>query len=193
MTREEKLKMLLHPEQYTDEQMDEMLNDTDINIPDADEAWECFRGEKLEGRGETAFKKFSLMKIAAMFIGVLMLSGITYAAIHMVQSIGAGDNTPSMTEAQMSDSRQQSGDNDKLAADSIPAMPVVFEDAELSAILSEVAAFYQVQPVFKSEASKHVRLYFTWDKKQTIDELIDTFNKFERIHITRENQKLIVE
>ena len=43
------------------------------------------------------------------------------------------------------------------------------------------------------EETKHLRLYFTWYKKQTIDDIVDTFNKFERIHITREDKKLIVE
>ena len=35
--------------------------------------------------------------------------------------------------------------------------------------------------------------YFTWDKQLTIDELIEMFNKFERFHIIRDNQRLIVE
>ena len=71
--------------------------------------------------------------------------------------------------------------------------PIIYEDTELATILSDIATFYQVEPVYKKADSKHIRLYFTWDKKQTIDDLIDTFNKFERIHITREHQKLIVE
>ena len=47
--------------------------------------------------------------------------------------------------------------------------------------------------IYKTEASKHIRLYYTWDKQATIDDVIDTFNKFERIQITRDNKKLIVE
>ena len=69
----------------------------------------------------------------------------------------------------------------------------VKEVNELATILNEIATFHQCEVVYKSEASKHIRLYFTWDKKRSIDEIIDTFNKFERIHITRDNQKLIVE
>ena len=71
--------------------------------------------------------------------------------------------------------------------------PVVYEDAELATILKDVATFYEVEPVYKTEACKHIRLYFTWDKKSTLEDIIDTFNKFERIHITRDNKKLIVE
>ena len=89
---------------------------------------------------------------------------------------------------------QLSTPNSQLAEqDSTLTKPVVYEDAELVNILNEIATFYQVEPVFKNEDIKHVRLYFTWDRGKTIDDIIDTFNKFERIHISRENKKLIVE
>ena len=78
-------------------------------------------------------------------------------------------------------------------ADSTQLKPVVFENAELSTILGQVATFYHCETVYKNETAKHVRLYFTWDKQSVIDDVVDTFNKFERFHITRENQKLIVE
>ena len=89
---------------------------------------------------------------------------------------------------------QHSTINSQLAEqDSILHQPVIFEDAELGTILSEVATFYQCETVYKNEKVKHVRLYFTWNKSARIDEIVETFNKFERFHITRENQKLIVE
>ena len=71
--------------------------------------------------------------------------------------------------------------------------PKVYEDIELITILDDIATFHQVEPVYKKEDSKHIRLYYTWDKKQTIDDIVDTFNKFERIHITRHDKILIVE
>jgi len=60
-------------------------------------------------------------------------------------------------------------------------------------MLSEMAAYYQYEVNYQSEEAKHVRLYFTWDKHTEIDDVVATFNKFDRIHITRENRKLIVE
>ena len=45
----------------------------------------------------------------------------------------------------------------------------------------------------EKEKTKRVRLFFTWDKKQSLDQVVETFNKFERFHIAKENQKLIVE
>ena len=131
-------------------------------------------------------------KIAALFIGVLILSGITYAAIHMISG-----NTQSVQEEQTVavEKVQPSTINAQLSepADSTVLRPMVFENAELGTILREVAAFYQCEVVYKKEKTKHIRLFFTWDKKQTIDNIIDTFNKFERINITRHDKILIVE
>lgn len=184
MTREEKLKMLLHPEQYTDEQLDQMLDETQVTTPDANKEWQRFKGKDYRPIPVT-------FRWAAMFIGVLMLSGIAYAAIHFIQNHDGTDLKSPAQETQIAISHQQK--TDEQPADSTATKPVVFEDAELCKILSEMATFYQYETVYKDEKVKHVRLYFTWDKTLRIDDVIETFNKFERFHITRENKKLIVE
>ena len=96
-------------------------------------------------------------------------------------------------ETIVSTNTQHLSPNTQAPADSTQTKPTVYEDAELATILNEIATFHQCEVVYKNEASKHLRLYFTWNKKVTIDDIIDTFNKFERIHITRDNKKLIVE
>ena len=186
MKKEEQIRMLLHPENYTDEQLDQMLDETDIPVPNANEEWEKFRGERKVESG----KRLPLLKIAAMFVGVLMLSGIAYAAYRMVSNIGGDYKSPTQ-ETRIANSRQQVTNEE--AKDSTAMKPVVYEDAELATILNEIATFHLCEVVYKTEASKHIRLYFTWDQKATLDDIIGTFNKFERIHITRDNKKLIVE
>ena len=171
----------------------ESLYDDDIDTSDiVDEEWTKFEAEYYNGEVSESHRPVPLiLKIAAMFIGALMLSGIAYATIHIIQS-----NSRSTQEEQtvVTAGSQLSTINSQLAEqDSTLHKPVVYEDAELATILYEMTTFYQCEVVYKSEASKHIRLYFTWDQKATIDELIGTFNKFERIHITRENKKLFVE
>ena len=193
MKKEEQIRMLLHPENYTDEQLDQMLDETDIPVPDANEEWEKFRGERKEESGKRKVergKRLPLLKIAAMFVGVLMLAGIAYAAVHVIRSQEARVGSQ---EAVVSTNTQHLSPNTQMPADSTAMKPIIYEDAELATILNKIATFYQCEVVYKTEASKHIRLYFTWNKKVTIDDIIDTFNKFERIHITRDNKKLIVE
>ena len=175
----------------------ESHHDEDIDTSDIiDEEWTKFEAEHFkDGRNSSSsILHFfhSTKKMAALFIGVLILSGITYAAIHMISSnpqseqvdqTVAVDNTQPLTiNTQQSES-----------ADSTIIQPVVFENAELGRILQEIASFYQCEVVYKKEKAKRVRLFFTWDKKQSLDQVVETFNKFERFHIAKENQKLIVE
>ena len=218
---EKLLRMMEHPTQYSDEQWQELLADEECRelyeatrlsadafaMADAqekmangikDEEWQRFEAEHLNAEPLNAERHSSLFtihdpfkKIAAVFIGVLMLSGIAYAAVHMINQHIGGDQQSPTREAQMTHSPLQK--TDEQPTDSTTMMPVIYEDAELATILNDIATFYQCETVYKKEACKHIRLYFTWDKKQTIDDVIDTFNKFERIHITRENKKLIVE
>ena len=175
----------------------EALHEEDIDTKDiVDEEWAKFEAEhfseneKIKKLKDLSFPN-SFKKIAAFFIGVLMLSGIAYAAIHVICNHAGGDLKSPTQEGQISYSSQQQ--SDKLPADSTLMQPKVYEDVELVTILDDIATFHQVEPVFKNEASKHIRLYYTWDKKQTVDDIIDTFNKFERIHITRHDKILIVE
>ena len=187
MKKEDQIRMLLHPEDYKDEQLDQMLEETHINVPDANEEWERFVGERRKTRCE----KFSLMKIAATFVGVLMLSGIAYAAIHFIggssQKVQEPQTVITDNAQRPTSEAQPTGDN------STELKTVVYENLELVTILNDIAKFYQVETVYKKEDTKHIRLYFTWDKQLKLDDIIDLFNKFERFHIIQENQKLIVE
>ena len=131
-----------------------------------------------------------MFRIAAMFIGVLALSGITYATYRMATDTD-DEQKVEVQKAQVGEAQQQTVA--EAVNDSTLMKPVVFEDAELASILKDIAAFHQMEVVYRKDASKHVRLYFTWDKKTGIDDIINTFNKFERIHITRKDSKLIVE
>ena len=190
MKKEEQIRMLLHPEKYTDEQLDQMLDETDIKVPDANEAWEKFELRIANSQQQKQPTARRWLRVAAMFIGVLMLSGIAYAAVQIIRS---QKSEVGSQEAVVSTNTQHLSPNTQTPADSTVMKPVVYEDAELATILKEIATFHQCEVVYKSEASKHIRLYFTWDKKAAIDDIIGTFNKFERIHITRDNKKLIVE
>ena len=72
MKKEEQIRMLLHPEKYTDEQLDQMLDEVDIPVPDAEEALARIANSRQRG----------WYKIAASIIGIMMLSGVAYAAIN---------------------------------------------------------------------------------------------------------------
>lgn len=208
------LRMLEHPEQYSDEQLLELLADEEcrelyeamrlsadaFEVEDAkakisaglkDEEWQKFSRTHDEGSDDRTIRRhFSLSKIAALFIGILMLSGIAYAAYRMAHRAGEDSQKP-VQEQPMANSPQQVLIEEP--ADSIKQAPVVFENAELQTMLNEMATYYNYKVLFRTESAKHIRLYFTWDKASKIEDIVATFNKFERIHISIENQTLVVE
>jgi hypothetical protein len=194
------LEMQEHPERYTDEDIRQLMADEECRqlyeqmIRAADALFsEKERSLSPLSTPHSPLSTFpiSLRKIAAMLIGVLMLSGIAYAAFRYARNVAQTEKV--QTETMVSSGNQHAAPGTQLAEqDSTQTKPVVYEDKELTVILNEIAAFYQLETVYKNEDVKHVRLYFTWDKSADIDDVIATFNKFDRIHITRENQKLIV-
>jgi len=209
MNKEEKMRRLLemqeNPERYSDEEIRQLMADEEcrqlyeqmVRGTDAMFAAQDYEDERMEKRRNRSLFNLSILqslnpigRAAALFVGLLMLTGITYAAFHIMRSVG-GNMDSQVQETQVLSTQQQKPS--ELPADSTETTPMVFKNKELSTILSEVATFYQCETVYKKEKVKHVRLYFTWDKTKTIDEVVETFNKFERFHITREEQQLIVE
>ena len=220
-SKEEKRMMFFdmqeHPGHYTDEQMEALLADDEMKEFFHDMAMARMAGQKAHPQKvnvEEAWKEFSTkhslgdserkassnhFKIAASIIGVVFLSGITFAAIHSgIFHSSSSEDTPqpkleqasSSTKAIHPDSTQA-----KVAekADSLNLKPVVFDNAELGEVISQLAAFYHVKAEFENAASQHIRIFFNWDKKKTLQQNLEILNAFERIQITEENGILKVE
>lgn len=203
MNTNEKLLRLLemqeHPERYTDDELRQLMADEEYRqlYEQMVRATDAMYAEKHQANnGDRSWKSALnhgsvISKIAAMFIGLLMLSGIAYAAVQMVRQTQQQVQTETTTSVAGS---SQSAHDTRIDEDDLAQnKPLLYEDAELATILSDIATFHQLEPVYKNEECKHIRLYFTWDRRSSIDDIISTFNKFERIHITRDNKKLIVE
>ena len=178
--------MLLHPEKYTDEQLDQMLNEAGAPVPDANEAWERFRSERAEVRGE----RLPFLKIAAMFIGVLMLSGITYAAIsHFMVT----EEKPkvAVTERKPDVKRVEQTYGVEMAP--TKKEPVIFNNVELQQIMQYVADGYDVKVEFKNKAARSIRFYLQWEAEDTLQEIIDKINHFEKVHLTLNEETITIE
>lgn len=193
MTKEKKLQQLLemqeHPERYTDEEIRHLMADEECRLQYEQmvrAADAIFAGKTVKNRYWAKATK-TVYKMAAACIALLILSGIAYAAYHYSagRDSAEGNLTIPTQETRIADSHQQE--------DSVMQSPVIFENAELATVLSEIATYHNYKVTYRSEDTKHVRLYFKWDKDLKIDEIVEMFNKFERIHIAQENQQLIVE
>ena len=210
---DEKTKILLdaqeHPEQFTDEALRQMQDDPEIRVlmeataqgkralmkqqPKAsqeaiDAAWQDFEAKHFP----KAAKVSILHKVAASVIGLLFISGIAFAAIHIVRNYrnAVGEDVKSPTqETQISDSHQQALPTDTTATVS----PVVFDNVTLDSILPQIARHYGYTVSFRSDKSKPLRLFLTWNPQDSIQKVTDKLNLFEQIHIVLDEQTMIVE
>ena len=176
MKKEEQIRMLLHPEKYTDEQLDQMLDESNIPVPDANDAWEQFQKAHIVAKSTTTW-----YQIAAMFIGILMLSGIAYAAIsHFIKM----EDKPQVTLTERKPDIKKMEKTYGAEMTPTKKAPVVFNNVELQQIMQYVADGYGVKVEFKNKAARTIRFYLQWEADDTLQEIIDKINHFEKVHLT---------
>ena len=197
-----------HPEKYTDEQMEHLLTDEEVKAFLRDLAMARMAGKKATPKMvdvDKAWKEFSngsylnRMKIAASIVGIIFLSGVALAAVqngwlNFSTSDKDVDNK-AMTE-QIVPSNTLANDSLKAITtepkDSLDMKPVVFDDAELGTVLMQMADFYHVKVEYMNANTQHVRLFFNWNKTETLEQNLELLNAFDRIQIEYADGTLIV-
>jgi hypothetical protein len=64
---------------------------------------------------------------------------------------------------------------------------------ELQDILTEVAAYYQLQTDYRHEQTRHIRFYVKWNKQEGVEPIVERLNLSEKVNITLDKNVLIVE
>lgn len=132
----------------------------------------------------------SLHKFAASLIGILVVSGITLAAIHtwnlthIPSQIGEENSY-----AQASDTTRKSS---PILSEREEDTLVTFDNVSLDTMLLEMAKYYHVSVEFEREDVRRLRFHFVWKRTDDIDNLVKKLNNFEAVNIIREPEKLIV-
>jgi hypothetical protein len=63
----------------------------------------------------------------------------------------------------------------------------------LQTILTDLSAYYKVQVTYKSERVKAIRLYIKWDKRETLEQMVEKLNSFDKVSITLTDHQMVVE
>ena len=203
MNKDEKRLMLLdmqeHPEKYTDEHIERLLADEEVKDFLRDLAMARMAGKKATPKKvdvDKAWKEFSngsyrnRMKIAASVVGIIFLSGVAFAAVHNGWfKFSTSDKAveEKATTEQIANSKQLVNDSLKAITtepkDSLDMKPVVFDNAELGTILTQMADFYHFKVEYVNANTQHVRLFFNWNKTKTLEQNLELLNAFDRIQI----------
>ena len=146
------------------------------------------------------FPLWSPMRKVAAVAAVLVVSGITFAAIHLVtRSHQVSDKNNTELVASRKDSIQQvsapqkSNIEEKTDSASLAQLPLVYENAELQNILTPIAGHFHLQVTYQNESARHIRLFLQLEKNMSLDDIIELMNHFEKVNIRHEGQTLIVE
>ena len=202
MERDEKIQLLLdmqeHPEQFSEQALQTMLDDPEVrelmeataqlkqammsnenDVNNVDAEWQRFAQTHLtEQKPERSW-----LKIAATFIGILMMSGIAFAAIHIIRNFSNAGIEPQKTIQETTIANPHQLPADTIKTDSIPPKVVRYDEATLEQILTDMANYYGLTLNWKSEDAKTLRLFYIWNKQQSAVEAIRSMNSFERIRL----------
>ena len=181
-----------------------------MKMPSIDAEWEKLKEEKqqkeeMSQNAETQqttklFPLWSPMRKVAAVAAVLVVSGITFAAIHLVtRSHQPSDNSNTELVSSRKDSIQQvsapqkSNIEEKTDSASLAQLPLVYENAELQNILTPIAGHFHLPVTYQNEPARHIRLFLQLEKNMSLDDIIELMNHFEKVNIRHEGQTLIVE
>ena len=225
MTEEKRIEWLLelqeHPEQLTDEQLQQILANDEMrqliqqlgfakrafkhdelnnDTPDMDNEWEKFaasHAESLDALDEGEQKpRFALHlathKIAASFIGVLLASGIAFAAIQIVRNINTPKSQITTTEQTADIKPAASLPADTVKTDTISTEPYIFNNVPLDSMLTAIATAHGVCVKFENDAARQFRFHFVWKREDSLSRVVEKLNTFEAVNIGIEDKTLVI-
>ena len=218
---DEKVHELYQLQVETRQSLDFAKSKEEMKMPSIDAEWEKLKDEmkqkeelqKDEMKQKEVMKQnaetqqtakqlplWSPMRKVAAVAAVLVVSGITFAAIHLVtRSHQASDKHNTELVSSRKDSIQQvstpqkSNIEEKADSASLAQLPLVYENAELQNILTPIAGHFHLQVTYQNESARHIRLFLQLEKNMSLDDIIELMNHFEKVNIRHEGQTLIVE
>ena len=201
------LEMLDNPEAYTEQEILDIINrDEDTRETyrmvvetkrssrqrqaekpiDVDAAWQKFN-QKIQPQQHS----FGWMKIAASFIGVLLVSGIAFAAIQIVRY--TQQHTPKTEEVINTPKSANVTPADTLTTDTIATpQPIIYDNIPLEKMLPEIAAHYDAKVTFVNDEARQLRFHFMWHPQKGIEKVVSDLNQFERLNITLNDNQITV-
>ena len=186
---EQMLRAMEHPEEFTDEELETLFQDQEVRdcYEAALKAEQAFAARRQQPEQQTKVVAMSprlWFRVAAAFIGLLMLSSIVYAII-----IG--------TSAKTSPKEQVMNQPTKPLTEQVVSLPadttLTFENTELDSIVNRIAGHYHVDVDFRNVTASHLRLYTKWSPSEPLEQVVERLNAFEKVDIKIENHTLTIE
>lgn len=186
--------MTEYPERYTEDELRQLLIDDDEGnriyktLSELNVAFNMDSGMRLSQKTK---KYHFINKAAAAIIAICLISGITYAAVVLIQR----PSVPAKIEA----TAPSISPSPATPVSDVPASstkgPVVktYEDTPLSAIVADIARAYSKLQAYRTQKADSLRLYFRLDTRRGLEKNIEELNTFENINIEIKGDTLVVD
>lgn len=204
-------RMLEHPDHYSKEEWQNMLSDPDCHdiymlIAKTYGAFESQKAEqqvtdplvdaewqRLTSEHPHRHKLHTLPlwhKVAAIFVGILMVSGIALAAVKIIRN---SDPFPA--------SPRGGAESELLVEDTTPPLgeagegsgSILYDNIPLEQVLTDLSAHYHIQVEYRADTVRHIRLFYQWKPEYTLEKVVEMLNNFEAFQLRIENEKLMVD
>ena len=207
------LEMLDNPDAYTEQEIQNIINrDEDTRETyrlmvaskrssrqrqadkpiDVDAAWQKIAEQLPTPVGAGLGAGSVIYKIAASFIGIMLVSGIAFAAIQIVRY--AQQHTPKTEEVINTTKPAITTPSDTLTTDTTAvSQPVIYDNIPLEKMLSEIAAHYDAKVTFVNDEACGLRFRFVWNPQNGIGQVVSDLNQFERLTVTLKDDVITVE
>ena len=204
------LDMQEHPENYSEQTLQEMAEDPEMRelmeataqlkqammwenthkqATNVDDEWQRFAGKHIAD----SKPRRGWMKVAAVFLGVLFVSGITFAAIHIVRMVNSQKSQTVQTEQPITAKASTTIPADTVKTDTIAPKIIRYDEATLQKILTDMGEYYRLRVELRNEDAKTLRLFFQWNQRQEASKVLEQLNTFERIHLVLNDSTIIAE
>ena len=138
--------------------------------------------ERDKGRDSLPNNPYKWLRlVAAIFVGIILVSGIAIAAIHFSKSYGFQDSRSSgNTLVEQYPSPVGGGRGE------------AFSNIRLDSLLGIVATHYGCTVVYRDEQPRSLRISTTWNQSQPLASFVGLLNELDGLRLTTEGDTIFV-
>ena len=193
---EQLLDMIEHPLRYTEQQVNSLLSDTDLRkhyevMISLRAAYEGQPGQPQKKRepihGNTIRQHalwgglgWGLKATAAVFLGIVLVSGIAIAAwLASPKPTASTSSQPERLEASLPPSEEMTAR--------------AFDNTPLADIMAVVAKHYGHHVAFANDSLRQLRITTTWNEDEPLSAFLENMNELDGLSFTQKGDTIYVE
>ncbi len=200
-----------HPDLLPESELEALLQDPEIkevlelldktktslhpmSDPDVEAEWKAFE-TKQKSNGFRKFNPFSRNVAAGIAIAIASLAAMAAVVGVGINYKGRHNDMPKKIETVVAEEIRVKTDSVDMKKEIIVSEPniIIFENEPFESIISQISDYYGYEADFINNDSKSLRLFFRWNQALTIEEVAESLNNFEQIHLSIKDKTIAID